>query len=110
MKSMGIDFHHQLTENRTIFELIPISKSNFETQFDDFKHNRQKQFNDFIANHTEKIPCNAQITGFDPMNMVRMGDKILCDRFVKLDGEFIQGPVMLEMAEGSMRQVTAYMR
>ena len=110
MKSIGINFHHQLSDSRMLFDFIPAGKNPVEVRFKQFKHERQRQFDEFLASHNEKIGCDTQITGFDPMNMVRLGDKILCSRFVMLDGEFIQGPVMLEMAEGSLHKVVGYIK
>ena len=49
----------------------------------------------------------ARITGYDPMNMTRAGDFVLCDRFIMLDGALIEGPILLEMAAGSKNEVTA---
>lgn len=49
----------------------------------------------------------GRITGYDPMNMVRAGDLILCTQFVMLDGELASGPLLLEMAAGSKDEVIA---
>lgn len=53
---------------------------------------------------------HAFITGYDPMNMTRAGDFVACDRFVMLDGELLEGPVLLEMAAGSKNEVVAVYR
>ncbi len=53
---------------------------------------------------------HAWITGYDPMNMTRAGDFVLCTRFVMLDGALITGPILLEMAPGSKNEVHAIYR
>jgi len=108
LKSLGIDFHHELSETRPLFDLIQLNPSAVEISLNEFQQSLSNRFDSFRKQHSKKVEVDALITGFDPMNMVRLGDEFLCKHFVVLDGEFIQGPVLLEMEEGSLRRVRAY--
>ena len=112
MASLNIDFYHQLTESRTLFEIAQslLHENAIAKCFNEAKEALQRKFDDFWRDNREKVVRNAAITGFDPMNMVRLGDQFLCYRFVMLDGEYIEGPVLLQMEEGALRQVTAYFK
>lgn len=58
-----------------------------------------------------RIEGRGRITGYDPMNMTRADNLLLCDRFVMLDGKLIEGPLLLEMAAASKNEAAAiYMR
>lgn len=54
-----------------------------------------------------RVEGGGRITGYDPMNMIRSGDLVLCDRFVMLDGALLRGPLLLQMAEGSKDEAAA---
>lgn len=52
----------------------------------------------------------CRICGYDPMNMIRMDDQILCTNFIMLqevgeEPEFTKGPVLLRMETGSVDKV-----
>ena len=110
LKSLGIDFYHDLSDRRTIYDFIPQELNEIETNFMKIQQDKQKRFNDFLANHYERIGCSAEITGLDPINMEKLGDEFLCYNFVKLGDLYVKGPVMLEMAAGSLRQVVSYIK
>ena len=108
LKQFGIDFHHNLSETRPLFDLIQWEQNSIETSLHKFQQDLQSRFDNFRKSHNTKTGCNAQITGFDPMNMKRLDDEFLCDNFVVLEGEFIKGPVLLIMEKDSLQQVKAY--
>ena len=104
---LGVDFAHHLSDKRTLFELMPNNPSDVEVHFENSRQALQEKF-DKTRNSGVKVARNARMTGFDPMNMWRIGDEILCERFVMLDGEYMQGPVLLEMQAGTMQDVVAF--
>jgi len=108
LKSLGIDFYHNLSDSRTIYEFIPHEPSEIETILAKSSQERQARFDNFLENNRERTEYSGQITGFDPMNMEKLGNKILCTNFVMLGKMYIKGPVMLETATGEVRQVVAY--
>ena len=69
-------------------------------------HNNYKFENELAGNFT--------IIGYDPMNMVRIGDQMLCKTFIRLEDEkrevvtFFE-PVLLKMKPGSANQVLGYL-
>lgn len=70
---------------------------------------------DELARHmaaAQYVPCSAVITGYDPMNMFRVGDLLFCSHFVRLQqngrDRDVFSPIALRMAEDSPRAVTGY--
>ena len=110
LKSLGRDFYHSLSETKSLFELINRKLTVVDESLDKFQKDLQSRFEEFRKNHSDRVKRNALITGFDPMNMERFGDEFLCKNFVVLDGEFIKGPVLLVMEEGSLQKVKAYLK
>lgn len=58
------------------------------------------------------IPCAAAICGYDPMNMVRVGQQLYCSHFLFIrQGETtrrLDGPVLAQLAPGSDHHITGY--
>jgi len=104
LKKLGIDFYHLLGSGQPLFEVISGEDSTADA-FDKYYTAKKARFDDYLATAKDTIKKNAAITGFDPMNMWRIGDRILCTRFVGLEGEGIPGPVILNMVPGSVNQV-----
>lgn len=68
-----------------------------------------------LARHmaaVQYVPCSAVITGYDPMNMFRVGDLLFCRHFVRLRengrDRDVFSPITLRMAVDSPRAVTGY--
>ena len=68
-----------------------------------------------LARHmaaVQYVPCSAVITGYDPMNMFRVGDLLFCRHFVRLRengrDRDVFSPIALRMAVDSPRAVTGY--
>jgi len=110
MASIGIDFFHALDDPRPLFELIPQSVNAIQEQFDKQREELAERFDALRLSRTEYVERECEITGFDPMAMVRVGDEILCESNVMLDDEAVQGPLLLEMQAGSLNAVKAYSR
>jgi len=104
LKKLGVNFYHCLNESRAVFDVLE-DRDNISEAFDKYFAEKKGKFDDFLADGTTTIEKNAKITGFDPMNMWRMGDQIFCAHFINLDGESIAGPVVLDMVAGSEREV-----
>ncbi|MGI6239264.1 MAG: hypothetical protein ACOYI5_06525 [Christensenellales bacterium] len=111
----GIDASHPLgAEHRTLAEIMlaqlsPIPAGiapDLRALARETVAARKAECRAFLARAT-RTPRRAQITGYDPMNMVRAGDLILCRRFVMLDGALIRGPLLLEMQPDSRDQTAA---
>jgi len=110
LKALGRDFYHELSETKPLFDLINWKPTIIDESFEKYQQDLQKKFDDFRKNHSNMVKKDGLITGFDPMNMVRLGDEFLCKNFVMIDDEFVQGPVLLLMEEGTLRQVKGYLK
>jgi len=106
LKKMGVGFYHCLSASCSLFEVIS-DKDIIADDFEKYYAIKKAKFDDFLSTNTTVIEKSAKITGFDPMNMWRMGDHIFCARFISLDGESMPGPVMLNMVPGSEREVVS---
>ena len=63
---------------------------------------------DFLR-HAAYHPCEAAITGYDPMNMFRLDTMLYCSHFVKLStGECFVQPIALTLASGTYNRITGY--
>jgi len=121
-----IDFYHQIGKTDTpLFGLVsdigqmekPVvnfDQSIIIKALAQYESKKKAKFEEFLSVHMHKIEGDFVICGYDPMNMIRMDDMILCDHFVMLKEEaadepkFLQGPVTLVMEEGSLDKVRAY--
>lgn len=72
------------------------------------------RFNDFFKLPRERICGRFEICGYDPMNMVKRGDRIICDHFIMLcgipngDKQLLHGPVVVELEKGAASRVVSY--
>jgi len=105
-----IDFYQPMPEGKLLIELLQFSSSKVDSAYFNFKQDLQGRFDEFHKTAGDAVERNSLITGFDPMNMERLGDEILCNNFIVLDGEFIQGPVLLIMENGSQQKVKGYVK
>lgn len=77
-----------------------------------YQQTRKKQIEAFLAQKPVGKKGDYLICGYDPMNMIRSGEQVLCTHFVILtSGEetrFLDGPVLLKIKEGSDQEVEEY--
>lgn len=72
------------------------------------------KFEDFFKGYVKKHEGDFRICGYDPMNMIRQGDDILCSHFIMLMDDstkkqlFVKGPVMVKLKAESYNQVIEY--
>jgi len=104
LKKLGIDFYHCLGDTRPLFNAIQSTDTTADG-FQAYYSNKKAKFNEFLAKPHKTIEKSAEINGFDPMNMWRMGDQYFCAYFVNLSGENITGPVILNLEPGSNYKV-----
>lgn len=121
---LGIDFDHNLKgQERSNFELIasdlPVveipparSSERIRETLDLFEEQLEDEMEELLNKTDGWKEIKASICGYDPMNMVRLGDIFLCRHFVMLspDGEkrdLYKGPTLLKMQRDSDREVEA---
>lgn len=65
-----------------------------------------------IEDKTKLEKLEGRICGYDPMNMDRLGDDLICRHFVMIQGsdqqQFMKGPLVLKMKAGDPYNLWAY--
>lgn len=75
---------------------------------------KEERFNAFLKEHNNQVNGDFTICGYDPMNMIKINNMILCYHFIMLHNEqdkeslFIKGPLMLFLKEDTNNQVYSY--
>lgn len=75
---------------------------------------RQEKINSAVLRLHKKTSGDFFISGYDPINMFRLENMILCSNFVRLTEErtgesfLLLGEILLDMKPGSSKQVFAY--
>ncbi len=76
------------------------------------KRVRERRFDDFFASDIVRVPAEGFICGYDPMNQIRMGDRLLATKLIRINinGESIHipGPVVVELKADTSNLTTAY--
>jgi len=110
LKLLNIDFYHELSEEKTLFEIINNASNEFMTGYNEYIRNKKSKFDDFLKSHLEITQCDEYICGYDPMNMIRLGNKILCSHFAMIGNNFIKGPVLINLKQGSTNHAESYIK
>lgn len=119
----GIDMEHELSDSRTVAKMLtdavgitmhvaPAYMKRLEEKVNNEVERRHHLFNEFDSQSTTDKAVNAYMCGYDPMNMLKVDSRILCNHFVFLcEGEtrtIIKGPVMITVEEGEKMHVSQY--
>lgn len=126
MSLAGSDIWHEIgKEESSFFEIAAtsVSPKNLMKKggnplpakiFEEYRNKTEKLFQDFTNPHPKEHHGNWHIYGYDPMNMVRWKNKILCSHFVQLKNDengqelFLEGSVMLTLRENTNNGVIAF--
>jgi hypothetical protein len=130
-KEIGIDFQHEILEAKEpVWKLIA---ANFEPDLPEdlstvgdigcvkeliltVRAKHESEIEEFIRFFKTLKSGDFTITGYDPMNMLRVKDYILCKTFVRLTesgtntAESFMGQTLLGMAPDSENKVVRYFR
>ncbi|MEA5038503.1 MAG: hypothetical protein VB086_01550 [Clostridiaceae bacterium] len=118
----SLDFCHEVgKETRPVFDLIadrlPVvpatrPREDMSDRAKRFFDKKQVRIDAFFQRAELAGEGEFRICGYDPMNMERRGDHVLCSHFVMLEdpsgSRFIEGPVGLLLYAGSDDRVAAY--
>lgn len=121
-KRNGLDFYHEVgQETRPVYSMIeerlpviqaPLPREDVSCRALQFYRDKQERIDRFFSEASLCTEGEYEICGYDPMNMERRGDHVLCSHLIMLDqnGEnfLIMGPVGLIMKEGSDTSVISY--
>lgn len=81
--------------------------------YEDYMKSINMKFQSFFSQSTEIVKGPFTICGYDPMNMVKLEDKILCSNFINLrfSGQpsfIVKGPVVLQIDSSNYFNVLNY--
>jgi hypothetical protein len=68
--------------------------------FEDYSQSKKEKFEDFFKQKREETTGDFIICGYDPMNMIKSGNMVLCSHFIMLRKEgggetlFVKGPLL----------------
>ena len=74
----------------------------------------EEDIEQFFSSSRKKIEGNFYICGYDPMNMVKIYNRVLCNHFIMLMDEeneeriFLKGPLVVELVADTITRVSAY--
>ncbi|HWO78686.1 MAG TPA: hypothetical protein VNM69_22745 [Bacillus sp. (in: firmicutes)] len=127
LDDLGSLFVHPIGETtETVFELaekqiethdLAYVEMNADQQLEEvyqqYLNSKIHAFDDFFKKPHSKTEGSYQICGYDPMNMLKKDNQILCTHFIMLNDEsdhkrFIKGPVVVELTPGATDQVITY--
>ncbi|MCL2004027.1 MAG: hypothetical protein FWG72_08505 [Oscillospiraceae bacterium] len=125
LRKAGIDFYHAVGGTDVpLFSIIAgdareekpaarFERNAFNAEIEKHTQEKSRKFEAFSDARKETVTGDFTICGYDPMNMTRQDDRILCGRFVMLknsggETRFVQGPVLLVLKKGSAREVLSY--
>ncbi|WP_413381980.1 hypothetical protein [Alkalihalobacillus sp. 1P02AB] len=90
---------------------IEQSKS-IQAEYEAYVIKKKNEWKSFFQLPVQKVEMNSRIVGYDPMNMVKVENQILCKHFVILKNEeeevFFKGPLVIELKESTYNEVIAY--
>lgn len=126
LTQVGKEIYHKIKGcEQTLFEMIskdisvkaiPAAKAidpELEKIVQKHKEEKEQTFADFLQQHTNKVTGEFQICGYDPMNMVKLRNMLLCTHFLMLKRVeekpmFLQGPLIVVLQEGTVDRVCEY--
>lgn len=109
-------FFTQLTNSYpfdTYNKKIVINKK-INNKLNNYHNTKAQKIDEFLNTHHHEEKFYSNIYGYDPMNMIKLNNMILCTNFIllkQIDGDgnmFIKQPVLLKMQAGSERIVKSY--
>ena len=85
--------------------------SDISQKYHEFIDHNKQSVNTYLANKQYK-EYPATICGYDPMNMIRVDELILCHHFIFLRNESgcikLDGPVLVKLKEDSNSEIVGY--
>lgn len=88
------------------------SRSSISIRMENNNEEKALKVKKFFAEDRKFVEAKGYIRGYDPMNQIRVGDRLLVFEFVAVnsDGEIasLRGPVVVEMEKGSPNMTKGY--
>jgi hypothetical protein len=127
LEELDIPFTREISgQNEYIFEEIldkcaydiinidDIKSLQIEKHFIEYINERENKFEDFFNKSFVKHEGDFYICGYDPMNMIKQEEQVLCSHFIvimdKVSKEqlFLNGPVVVKLKKGTSNHVVEY--
>lgn len=123
LQKIGFEVNQNLNVDKSIFELYADEAPNVSVEqtpstrivelMHEFIQTREQKIADFFKEPTAPVEIESKIVGYDPMNMVKSNQQLLCRHFILLkdnnmETHFIKGPVVVQLAENSFDRVLKY--
>ena len=126
LSEAGVEFYHEIGATEvTLFNIVSMDaageKPALSVESDKIREYMEKnmqakrsKFDEFLSKRHDEVQYESYICGYDPMNMIKIDDRLLCSHFVMLKNEneaepkFLQGPVLVNLKSGSHNQVSSY--
>lgn len=109
--------YSMISENiKAIKPATSINMKDLSKKIDKYAKDKKVKFKDLLTTATEVVEGDYFICGYDPMNMIRLDNMILCSHFVILKASdndepiFIQGPVAVNLKKDSYNNVCSYVK
>lgn len=128
LSEIGMNLYHKIGETKNplfyiVAESFKAEKPSIEfdnkllsLKTEKYLNDKKLRFEKFFQSHSEETSGDFIICGYDPMNMIKMDDMILCSHFIMLKSEnsdesvFIQGPVIVNLKMDSFNEVKSYFK
>lgn len=121
LERLGLPIRHTFDSEQTVYEQNRIDSTDATVEivpyaFVEGSYQRlQQEKKAKVEAHMQNasyISCDAEIYGYDPMNMFRIGDIVYCSHFVLLKKndnlKMIDKAVALQLAEGTDQTIVGY--
>lgn len=128
LSELELPFYHSIDKTDTsIFEiasdtaspkkpLVEFNETIMHEMISQYLSNKKQKFDEFLSSPNDEVTRNSFICGYDPMNMIKMGNKVLCSHFIMLkssekdEPEFIKGPIIINLKNGTNNEVQSYIK
>lgn len=119
LEKLGLPLHNAFSQATVYEQSLPVSASNGEVReepairqhYQEWMMQKRGRIADGMAD-CRYVDYPSVICGYDPMNMLRVDDFVLCTRFAVLQSKIgsihLKGPVVLRLAANSDQRVQGY--
>lgn len=99
---------------RLLADEIGENASSVEQKITDYEEAKKASIDRFMASERLRTEAEGRICGYDPMNQIRVGNRLLAKTYIVIQvgekQEQFVGETLVEMKEGSLFETVAYWR
>ncbi len=111
-----IDYQQKGTNAEELKELKDIYSCDIGYVIEEYKEKQKEQIKLFFQENRKKCIIEGFISGYDPMNMIKLEQFILCSHFIVIteaDSKnqlVLNGPVVVQLKESKGREINGYFK